>query len=87
MKALSDCKLCRALTEKGKKLAQLQLRGKYQMELGLYGDENTQSPSCSHTCDGSLAHPLWEIVAVLGAVALAMALLHAVCGLFSRLSH
>ena len=86
MKALSDCKMCQCLTAWGKKLSRLQLRGDYQMTLGVYEDEQSDSAQGAHRCDGSLSCSLWKLLAVLGGICLAMAMLRALCGLLSRLS-
>ena len=86
MKALSQCKPCRGLMAWGKKLSSLKLRGSYQMDLSLYGEEAEGTALCTHRCDGSVSYSLWRLLAILGALVLGMAMLRALCGLLSRLS-
>ena len=86
MKALSEWKSCACLAAWGKGLSKLRLQGKYDMDLGIYGDEQSEEALCSHKCNGSVSYSLWKLLAVLGALVLGMAILRALCGLLSRLS-
>lgn len=85
MKPLSQCKLCRLMAEKGRSLASVQVKGRYQTELGLSRGEDDPSPLCSHRWNGSFSHPLWRLLVILSLLTLTLGALRALWGIFSRL--
>lgn len=76
MKALSQCPLCRGILDRGRRLANTQIKGRYQMELHAFAQE-ASSPLCSHRCHGSLSQPLWRLLTILCVLSLTAALLRA----------
>ena len=70
MKRLSDCALCRTLTDKCKGLFDYQLRAKYDISAWVYPTEGSDTPECTHRWTGDARHNACRIVAAALAIAL-----------------
>ncbi len=85
MKKISECKMCRALSQWCASLFKYSVQKDYTMSLALYADENAEIPECSHEFKGSSRHNLFRILAVFGILCLAFSLIRGLCSLFSEL--
>lgn len=60
-------------------IADLEVEHKCDMSLALYASSDAQTPECSHKMSCNARHNLLKLMALIGAVAAAFALLGAVC--------
>ena len=81
MKCLSELPLCKRVSH----ILGSQVQADYKLSLSLYADENAETPECTQVCSGSAKHALATVLAFVGVIATACALMRGVCCLISKL--
>lgn len=79
MNRLSECAICRKLTEFCGTLSRYQFRKNYEITVGLYSDENNDTPEVSHCFRGNSQQNLLKMFGILGIIAISVALMRGLC--------
>ena len=84
MKPISECALCRKLSGFCAMLSHYNVRGKYDITVGLYADETTHTPESSHRFSGNKQQGLLQLLALGGLFVVALGLVKGFWHLFVR---
>ena len=84
MKPLSECALYRKLSGFCGTLSHYNVRGKYDITVGLYADETTHTPESSHHFSGNKRQGLFQLLALGGLAVVALGLLRGLWWLIFR---
>lgn len=85
MNRLCESEAGRKLTDFCDTLSRYNLRKDYDLTIGLYADDETETPEASHRFHGSSRHSLLKLLGLIGLVFVSIALIRGLCCRLSKL--